>query len=354
MAEEAAAGLKTSTAEVAAARRLDAEDATLRQVLAWALEKDAAVAVRVAVALAPWWSLRGRAAGQYPLLREAAGRAAPGSEEWCTAQYWLGNMAVDLFDLAGALGHFTAVTDAMRDRRPYPAAAYCLADRAVALLNLGRISEAAQDARRSLAAARELGDPAGEAAALAALGLAAVDAGDLDGAVHLARQAGQVLGDLPGWVARGRSISVTIALTEAGDLAAARHACAAGLARSGDAGDQGRMAELLPLMAMLDLLAGRTQDATALVREALQIAVRADMSLYVDNALDCCGNLCAATGRHLEAVTIWGAAAAFSRHQGTAGPPAEARRRQEPLGKARQVLGPARTRAAEERGAARR
>ena len=261
-------------------------------------------------------------------------------------------MAIDSSDLAGALGHFTAVIDAMRDRRPYRAVAYCLADRAVALLNLGRVSEAAQDGRRSLAAARELGFPAGEASALGVLSLAAVDAGDLDGAVHLARQAGQIPGDIPGWVARMRSGCVTIALTEAGDLAAARHACAAGLARSRDAGDQGSMAELLTLMAMLDLLAGRTQDATAHVREALQIAVRADMPPYVDNALDCCGYLCAATGRHLEAVTVWAAAAAFPRHQGTAGPPAEARRRQEPLRKARQALGPARTRAAEERGAA--
>jgi len=97
-----------------------------------------------------------------------------------------------------------------------PAVAYCLADRAVALLNLGRISEAARDARRSLTAARELGFPAGEVSALGVLSLAAVDAGDLDGAVQLARQAGQVPGDIPGWVARIRSICVTIALTEAG------------------------------------------------------------------------------------------------------------------------------------------
>ena len=52
-AEEAAAGLQTSTGEVAASRWLDAEDATMVQVLAWATGHDAAVAVRLAVALAP-------------------------------------------------------------------------------------------------------------------------------------------------------------------------------------------------------------------------------------------------------------------------------------------------------------
>jgi len=352
VAEEAAGGLQTTIGEAAAARRLDAEDATVRQVLTWATGHDAAAALRLAVALAPWWSLRGRAVSQYPLLRDAAGRAAPGGEQWCTAQFWLGDMAFDSADLAGALGHFTAVIDAMRDRRPYRSVVYCLVGRSVALLNLGRISEAAQDAHRSLSLARELGYPAGEVSALAMLGFAAVDAGDLDGAVQLARQARQIPGDIPGWIARMRSDCVTVALTEAGDLAAARRACMEGLGVARVAGAQGALVESLTRMAMLDLRAGRTQDATAQLREALQIAVRADMPPYVDNALECCGYLCAATGRHLEAVTAWAAADAFFRRQGFAGAPAEVRRQQEQLRKARQALGPDRARAAEERGAA--
>ena len=74
VAEQAAAGLQTSTGEVAAARWLDAEDATMRQVLAWAMEHDAAMALRLAVALAPWWMLRGRAGGSVPAA--ARGRRA--------------------------------------------------------------------------------------------------------------------------------------------------------------------------------------------------------------------------------------------------------------------------------------
>ena len=61
VAEEAAMGLGTGAGEVAAARRLDAEDATMRQALAWAMEHDADISLRLAVALAPWWCLRGRA-----------------------------------------------------------------------------------------------------------------------------------------------------------------------------------------------------------------------------------------------------------------------------------------------------
>ena len=80
VAEQAAGGLETVGGELAAARWLDAEDATMRQVLAWGMEHDAAIALRMAVALGWWWFLRGRLAGQYPLLREAAGSAEPGSD----------------------------------------------------------------------------------------------------------------------------------------------------------------------------------------------------------------------------------------------------------------------------------
>ena len=88
VAEQAAAGLRTSTGEAGAARWLDAEDATMRQVLAWAMGRDREAALRLAGALGWWWFLRGRLAGQYPLLAELTGYAEPGSDRWCTAQYW--------------------------------------------------------------------------------------------------------------------------------------------------------------------------------------------------------------------------------------------------------------------------
>ena len=47
--------LGPAAAEVAAARWLDAEDATMRQVLAWAVEHDPAAAARLAAALGGWW-----------------------------------------------------------------------------------------------------------------------------------------------------------------------------------------------------------------------------------------------------------------------------------------------------------
>ena len=73
-----------------------------------------------------------------------------------------------------------------------------LAGRAAALSTMGRYAEAAGEARRALAVARELGYPAGEALALANLSDAALDAGDQDRAVRLARQAAQITDGVPG------------------------------------------------------------------------------------------------------------------------------------------------------------
>jgi non-specific serine/threonine protein kinase len=352
MAEEAAAGLQTGTGELAAARRLDAEDVTMRQVLAWAMAYDLVIALRLAVALAPWWLLRGRLAGEYPVLRELAGRAEVGSEAWCAAQFWLGYTALTAADLHGALGHFTAVRDAIGDWRPSLALADCLRGRSGTLLNLGRLSEAVVDGRRSLALARDLGYPAGEALALAGLSNTAYSSGDLASAVQLARQAEQITADIPGWIARARSYFLTIVLTDVGDLADAERVCAEGLARCRDVGDLWNLAGLLPKMAILDLQAGRDQDAAAHLRETLQIALRTGARGDVLVGLDNCGHLYAATGRYTEALTAWAASAELFREDGYPKVLPYERRRHEPLRKARQALGPGQARAAEERGAA--
>jgi DNA-binding CsgD family transcriptional regulator len=109
---------------------------------------------------------------------------------------------------------------------------------------------------------------------------------------------------------------------------------------------------LLPHMVLVDVHAGRTGDAAAHLREGLQVAVRTgDWGALLD-CLDGCGFLCAATGQPAEAVTIWAAKAALLRQTGYADWPAWVRFRDQPLRAARLALGPGRTRAAEDRGAA--
>jgi predicted ATPase/DNA-binding CsgD family transcriptional regulator/DNA-binding XRE family transcriptional regulator len=347
VAEEAAAGMQTRTGERGAARWLDAEDATMRQVLAWAMGHDPEVALRLAIALSLWWFLRGRLAGQRPLLAEVTGYAEPGTDRWCAAQFYLGWAAEFSGDMAGAVEHFTVLHDAVAGRPPSAALADALSGRSYALRELGQFPEAAADARRALAVAREVGHPLGEVLALQHLALAAAAAGDVGEGVRLARQAGQVPGDIPASIARTCSLWLTEVLIQADDFAAAERVCADGLAACRGAGDLVNQQSLLARMTMLDVRAGRAEDAAAHLRESLQLASRT--GIWFAYYLDCCGYLCAATGRHAEAVTAWAAWATHVPHEDW---PGDARLRQEPLRAARRVLGSGPARVAEERGAA--
>ena len=105
-------------------------------------------------------------------------------------------------------------------------------------------------------------------------------------------------------------------------------------------------------MVVLDLRAGRTGDAAAHLQEVFQIGMRTGSWYDLSSVLGRCWELCAATGRFAEAITLWAATDALWRHAGFTPGPVEARRRDEELRKARQALGPARARAAQERGAA--
>ena len=351
VAEQAAAGMQAIEGEAAAVRRLDAEDATMHRALAWAIDRDLPAALRLVAALGWWWYLRGRLAGQYPLLRQAAGRAETGSDGWCAAQYWLARTAHASGDMPATLGYCTALRDAAAVRGPCRALADGLIRRGGVLFNMGQYAEGADENRRALAVAREIGYPAGEAQALMFLGYAALVSGDRDSAVQLARQAAQITAGVPGAIARWCGYSLTDVLIGAGDLAAARPVGAAALARARDAGDLWNQASLLQLMVTVDLAAGRIQDAAAHLRESLQFTRTGNWWLLIED-LDRCGHLCIATGRLAEALTVWAADDALIRREGAIPYPPDARRREEPLRRARQALGPVRARAAEERGAA--
>ena len=352
VAGQAAAALQTITGEGPAARWLDAEDATMRQALAWAMEHDATVALQLANALGWWWHVRGRLAGEYRLLCQAAGRAEAGSGGWRAAQIWLGYTARFSGDLAASLGHFTVVRDAAAGRRASRALTVALAGRAGVLRSLGRAAEADGDARRALALARKIGYPFGEMLALENLSLGARYAGDHDGAVRLAWQAGQIAAGIPGPAARYCSPTLTFMLAGAGDLAEAERVGAAGLARARDAGDLWTQALLLIGIVAVDMRADRAGDAAAHLREVLRLAVRTGSWFVLRTGLSQCGDLCAATGRAAEALTLWAACAALDRHQGPTGLTAFETRREEQQRLARQELGPGQAQAAEDRGAA--
>jgi DNA-binding CsgD family transcriptional regulator len=220
------------------------------------------------------------------------------------------------------------------------------------LVNLIRITEAVDDGRRALAMARELSYPAGEALALADLSIVALVTDDLGEAVQLARQAQQISAGVPSWIGGWCSNNLSQLLTMTGDLATAERICAAGLTQSRDVGDSWSQIKLLIQTATLEQTRGRIDDAAAHLREALEIIARTNCQFELENVLDCCGHLCAATGRHAEAVTIWAARTTLAQQGAGDDAPESGRRRDELLRTARQTLGAAQAQIAENRGAA--
>jgi DNA-binding CsgD family transcriptional regulator/tetratricopeptide (TPR) repeat protein len=358
VAEQASVGLYTRTGEAASLRQLDAEDVTLRHALDWAMEHDPETAVRLALSQAPLWSIRGRLISQTPVLAAAAEYAEAGSGEWCGARMLLAQAATYASDPLAALEHYDTVKSVLEDQAR-PASwegpvllSLCLDGRSAALLQMGRVAEAVDDARRALAVARQAGSQGLEAAALACLGVAAWQAGDRDGALRIVREAQGIPDEFAGGLYRALSSFITMILTEVGDLPGAEQACAAGLASCRDVGDLTNLSGQLWNQAILDLRAGRVGDAAAHLREQLQIAVQTGVRSVLMTGLDCCGQLCAVTRRPAEAITAWAAVSAL---HGPGPAPHESRNpaeREELQRHAREQLGPAGTRAAEERGAA--
>ena len=357
VAEEASAGLYTRTGEATGLQRLDAEDITLRHALAWAMEHDPDTALRLALAQAPLWGIRGCLASQAPLLAAAAERAEVGNDEWCGARMRLGQAAISAGDPLTALAHYAAVREALEDpgrSRPELGPvllALCMSAQSSALLQADRLAEADESARRALALAREAGVEGPEVVALTCLALVSWRAGDQDGALRLVRQAQAIPDEFAGAVDRGLSSFVTMTLIETGDLIDAEQACAAGLAACRELGDLANLSGQLWNQTMLDLRTGRLGEAAAHLREQLQIAAQTGLHSALTASLDCCGHLCAATGRHAEAITVWAAMSALNR---TGPPPVwtwNARTREELVGQARRQLGQAATRTAQERGA---
>ena len=189
---------------------------------------------------------------------------------------------------------------------PSPVLIEAMVRRAGCLLDSDLIPEGAEEARRALALAREIGHLEGEALALVVLSIAAFDAGDTENALEWAHQACRIdPAAITGSLARRCSNLLTTDLTYSGEVTAARRSCADGLALARQAGDLAAEVFCLVLLAELELRAGRIPEARADLREALELGARLGSWFRLMDCLDECGHLCAATGRNVEAITLW-------------------------------------------------
>jgi DNA-binding CsgD family transcriptional regulator len=285
------------------------------------------------------------------LLQRATERSHRHDRSWFAAQFWLGYLAQVKSDYAAALSHFSAICDAP-DPPPHELVDG-LAGRSGTWRNLDRLPQAAEDARHALELARQADYPAGEAMALMELSAAAHYADDAEAGLDWARQAQLVdPASIPGWVTRRCAISWALGLTYAGQGASARPVCADMLAMARAAGDVGDQADFHELIVYIAYHTGQLAGAGEHLHEAIGLATQLSNRVRLIDCLDNCGHLCAANGRWVEAVTLWAAYATHNAALGVPEMPQDAQSRKEPLRQAARALGPGRTRAAEQRGAA--
>jgi non-specific serine/threonine protein kinase len=353
VAEQATRSMHGGPAERLAVRWLDTENDTIRRALDWALAHRPDIAVRLVIALGPWWYVRGQLATVLPLMQDAAAYVEAPSDRWSAVQFWVGQAGYTSGDYDLARDSYSAVIDAAADRAPWPALADALAGRAVTLANTNQVAAGFDDARRAVAVARDLGYQSGEALALNILSLISYYTGDMEAALAEVRQATRLdLAVVPGWIARWSTLFLSMFLTETEDWPAAENSFADSLARAREAGDLHSEAFCLGLMTDLDHRTGRITEAGRHLRESLELFSWMGDRFGVLDSLDRAGFQCAATRRWPEALTLWAAMAARGRDLDVIDVPQDTQRREEPSRQAREALGPTAAHAAEQRGEA--
>ena len=353
LAARAAAELETGGQhrQLNALRLLDAEDATVSGALGWALEHDSGTALDLATGLAPWWLQRGRLTEGYTQLAACAERAGKDGEAWARAQLWLGYLASYLGNHAVSLAHHTAASAAAGEDPQV--GIHALAGQALEHANLGNAEEGTQCARRALTMARDCRHPAGVTHALTVLSLIAYYSLNEQDALAWARQAQESLGEeTPGHIARMCQAVLESVLCDYGEPDAARVVFADAAARAREAGDLIGLSTTLTTWTHLEYLAGNLPEMRTYLHEAADVAARIGEHSNLSDCIHECGNLCAATERWAEALTLWAAHAADMARTGMSELRSleEDRRRQEHLRNMEAALTPAQMSAAEERG----
>jgi predicted ATPase/DNA-binding CsgD family transcriptional regulator len=356
VAERAAAQIIAPDQEQPAAQWLDAEDAALHQSLSWALDHEPSAALGLALALAPWWFVRGRWVQGYALLHRAVSQVGHDPRNSPTAHLWLGRLAFERLSFEVIASHYSAVVDALRDGPPSADLIDGLTGRCLALRNGGRLAEAEEDARVALDLARQVGYATGEADALKELGAIFMYADEHEKAVGWARQAQRIdRTQMPGWRAREVERYLAWALVAVGDPADLDDAlplCTQALSQARAIGDLGAQADLIFILEVLAFKAGRLADARIRLRETAELATHLGSTLRLIDIVDEGGYLCVATGQHAEALTLWAAMTAQNRATGLVDTQEGEHRRAQPQRAAREAMDTRQIRAAEERGAA--
>lgn len=344
----------------------DAEQDNLREVLEWLLENDPQRALRLAIAMGPWWSLRGHYREGARFLERALvpRRSEVPMDLAVLAEVWLGRMAQFTTRLDEALEHFGRAEQLLAGQEATPVLVDSLNGQVVALLNIERFSEASQTGHRALEAARAIAYPSGEVYACGNLAMGALYTGDNPACLAWAQAARRVdPRQVSGHSARWAALQLAFALAETSDLPAAEAAFNEVLDLCRSAGERSWEAMALESLARVYLTTGRWAEAGPNIGEALRIASEVGNRLRL---ADCLGTAAVWAADHNPeaAAVLWGASSALSKAVGfnrlpiaditdsaDEGSAADSLFYTAPMLAVRARLGPQRARTADQRGA---
>jgi non-specific serine/threonine protein kinase len=303
-AERAAASVATAD-EAEAARWFDAEHDNLVAVVEWALGQEPESALRLAVALGPWWEQRGRFSEGWALLGGALTEDASPALA-AAAHRWLGAVAAGMGDLPAALPHCSAACELAAD------ASVLLVDslvsRSYVLRNLGQLDEADVDTQRAVETARIIDYPSGESLALTSMGKTAYYRRDHATTTALALEARRIGDERLSAVAQSdRNRLLTCAFELSGDLDGELRTTAEGLEFARRTGLRNEEAWFVNARFEQLVRAGRLAEAEAMVGSALRLSAEVGNVLTQLDCLRFFAMLCASTGRPEQAAVMFSA-----------------------------------------------
>lgn len=310
---------ESADTELSAARWMDAEQDSLRDALAWTLANDRSSAWALAIALAPWWRLRGLYQEGQIRLRELL-ESGP-SDQVLTGLVWLGwltQVAHAGEPWQDCIDACTRVIETVNDDEPtwqLVEAHNCLAG---VQLNTDGLAAARATGHRALELARRIAYPNGEAFACVVLACVDLYEGNPDEQLRWAQAAlGPPSGQVQGYTERWRATVLADALSSSDRAEEAEPVYRRLLAACLAVGDRYMSAQCSLRLAEICIETGRYDEARPLVRDSMTFFAEVDNLLMLSDAFDVVAVLAALTDEQL-AVVLQAAAEACLKRVGAA------------------------------------
>jgi DNA-binding CsgD family transcriptional regulator/tetratricopeptide (TPR) repeat protein len=282
------------------------------------VDPDAARALGVTVALAPWWNLRGRLQEGSDRLADALA-ATPDAppEQRAKAHLAMARLWSILKGAAFEEKQARAALELLAPLGDTRLAVRALGELSAALRNQrGCLDAARATAREAIAMAGRVDDHVGLAVAQVTLGMALLYGGDFEVAAQLAAEALRV--SLPATTSRFATALLCASQHNQHELDAAEEAGRRGLAASRAAGDLRLTCWYLSELGNIAVDGGRWLEAIDLAQASIEVALQIGDQFKIIEGLETLATTTERTGRPADGARMFGAAA---RHSETIGVP---------------------------------